>query len=42
MFSIANNANIHGRIDNSYAVDANLHILDNFDKTMVDIKFENI
>lgn len=42
MFSIANNANVHGRMDQSYTTDANLHILDNFDNKILDVKFENI
>ena len=42
MFSIANNRNIHGRDDLLYQSDANLHILDNFENKVVDVKFENI
>lgn len=42
MFSISNSREIHGRADLSYAVDANLHVLDNFDNKVVDIKYENI
>lgn len=42
MFSIANNREIHGRADLSYQTDANLHILDNFENKILDIKFENI
>lgn len=42
MFSIADNKETFGRSDQSYSVDANLHILDNFDNKVVDIKFENI
>lgn len=42
MFSVANNQQIHGRSDQSYQTDANLHILDNFENKIVDIKFENI
>lgn len=42
IFSIANGDDLFGRKDQSYVCDAHLHILDNYDNKIVDIRFENI
>lgn len=42
MFAIADNRENFGKSGQTYVVDADLHILDNFDNKIVDIKFENL
>ena len=41
IISINNGEDIFGKTDQSYAVDANLHILDNFNNKILDIQFWN-